>query len=229
MATKDSAFKSLWDQRRHKYDQISRYASDLRPGEPFRVATCARVLGLSRVFVRQCWHEGLSDARHPDRALAPIRLRKERDEAVARESVRSTRAALAKNDALQTREDEALLVKATRSVAGKLMQQAIRLAGGAERLTHTVAARMRAADDLSIEESIKIINKVGEFAARTTDLVESAVRLERKICGEPESTVGLEVMDLDEAVAELLAGAKTVARFADSDVIDTTGNENASD
>lgn len=131
----------------------------------------------------------------------------------------------AHNDAVRTREQEGLMVGATRTVAGKILKQTVKLVEVCSKLTGDVVEqidREYAGSDAfgdpkkDLIDRLDVLERVQTYAKHGTALAETAMVLERKFMGEPEKVIGHQMSDT-EAVAELMAGMRALERVT-SDV-----------
>lgn len=158
--------------------------------------------------------------------LKPIKelLHSEREEArairhevskdlVAREAARQVQTF---EDAAQTRAQEALLVKASRSVAGKLLSQTLNLVSATESLTAHVVKQIK--DEMegenlmgqpksTLDEKFAVLRNISSLAQNSTALAQKAMELERKFVGVPEQNNASTKLGIEDAIAALIEGA----------------------
>jgi hypothetical protein len=158
--------------------------------------------------------------------LKPIKelLRSEREEArairhnvtkdlVAREASKQVSAF---EDAAQTRAQEALLVKASRSIAGKLLSQTLNLVSATESLTASVVAQIKEEMEgqnlmgqpkSTLDEKFAVLRNISSLAQNSTQLAQKAMELERKFVGVPEQNNAGGKLGIEDAIAALIEGA----------------------
>jgi hypothetical protein len=195
----------------------------------YNTADCARVLGVSRSTVTRAWSRGWMERKPVLPAIKQVlaqelmTVRSERTKAhmAAIEEERAEVHHQAISDAARARKQEALMVQATRTVAGRMLSQAVRMTAGIETLTTELAAQIvdeyTGTDESgqrkkTITQKLRVVRDVQQIAKDSAHLAEQAMVLERKFLGEPEKILGIDTMGVDEAVAELYAGAKAIRR-----------------
>lgn len=127
----------------------------------------------------------------------------------------------AHDDGVRTRVQEGLLVQASRTVAGKLLSQAVKLVSAVELMSDELAQQLVTEfvgetafgeQKKSVAQKLQVLERIQAVAGKSTALAEAAMNLERKFMGEPEKVIAVHTMTADEAVEELLAGSRALAR-----------------
>lgn len=190
----------------------------------------SRACGLDRRTVAKAWKHGVKA-----HGLAPIAAILETEQAAAREKVAQRWAAeatkdakvagmdIAKHakarenmadDAIRGRTEEANMVRLARGDATQCLAAVARLLPGLNKWAKFTAETLDTSNPKNLQDTVKLMSDVSKVVERAANAANTIMAMERRLLGQPESIVGVQMPDLsmEEALTHYNAMAKTMAR-----------------
>lgn len=209
---------------------------------PGNFRACSRTTGVDRRTAKKAWEDGW-----PGRGLEPIKIvieqeqdaararlhdaRKAELEALAKQNVQAqveTRA-MAKIDAVESRTEEARMVRVARSNTISLMESVQDMLEGAKEL----AAAMKTEISITAGEvaskpgqAVALFQAIASTTKQANEAAKLSMAMERTLLGEPEKKIGLELsLSPNEAAREIELANRALARarargMVDEDVLE---------
>lgn len=215
------------------YDRI---VQAYRDGTPGNARECARRTGHDPRTCRRAWKEGwparglrpVAEVLEEEATLARARLHEQREaelrERAAKGAEELARAqakaqAAAQEDAVQSRAQEAQMVRAARMNSMGLLAVTGRLLKGANELAKRVETTLAAAgaegkEGISPLRATQLFREIASTTRAANEAAKLAQQMERSLLGEPDKWIGLRLDSLTEAEAvhEIELAARAAAR-----------------
>lgn len=220
---------------RELYNALLAYYRDNGPNS---YAAAGRYAGCHTNTAKRAWEKGWPNRAVPFHPISEVlhaegvKARAKRAQAIQELAKQEARQVIdVENDATETRMQEGMMVRDARTVAGKLLGQTVKMVQAAEVLAAAVILQVQAEmmgtnsdgkAKSSASAKLAIVERVQRFATNSALLAETAMNLERKFMGAPETIIGHAAMSVDEIVAELFAGQQDLEKLVGKQIIDVS-------
>jgi hypothetical protein len=204
---------------------------DCAPTTNGAYAAAATATGLHWRTCRRGWEEGwpqwrrhmlpIKDVLAAETAAVRAKLSDLDDDERARAAYEKLRQARedeeqAQRDAVESRKQEAQMVRLARTDATQALAAIARMIPGVHRWAQWAAEQMSGRDPKSLQEVTKVLDALSKVTERVTSAGDRIMAMERRLLGQPEQVVGLQLPDVSlEDAAEHVRAAARALRFLD--------------
>lgn len=176
---------------------------------PGNIARAARAMGSDRKTVRRIWTQGvpgtawgarpMKDVLEAEQiAAAATRVEEDGALAVAQTGPSPAEVSAARRDAIETRGEEAKLVKAARANGIALQAAIANLSKAALDLSRRIETVMKNDDKITAGQAMLFMSRWATIVQRGVYCADTIIELEREVLGDPEERKGREsAMDAD--------------------------------
>lgn len=129
------------------------------------------------------------------------------------EQMRNAREAMSA-DAIKGRTEEANMVRLARGDVSQTLAAIARMLPGLQKWAKSAAKHLEDTDPKNVTDALKIIESVSRVIERTAGAADRVMAMERRLLGQAETIVGVQMPDLsmEEAMVHLSATSRTIAR-----------------
>ena len=122
---------------------------------------------------------------------------------------------LAAKDAVESRKEEAQMVRLLRTDTIATIGSIARLLPGIQKWAKKANEQLLEADPKNVGEALSIIDKAAKVIERVAGAADKVMAMERRLLGQPEQLVGVVMpeLSLDEALHHIGSSERTIARM----------------